>query len=169
MCVKLTSSLYLRFLLTTKARSACNCVYIVYSITANVFLPSHPTFWLQPTTHPETRARQVSSRHYSCTVTVLIMWVPLCVTNTIFRRGVQGDSTREFPRFGNPFPCSGRGPGYEANGLGTRLYVYSYVLGAAYNNTRLDFSTVNFKLVVHKNAILKCELTNRIRQTRQFC
>ena len=29
--------------------------------------------------------------------------------------------------------------------------------------------TVNFKLVVHKNAILKCELTNRIRQTRRFC
>jgi len=30
-------------------------------------------------------------------------------------------------------------------------------------------NTVNFKLVVHKSAILKCELTNHIRQTWQFC
>ena len=35
--------------------------------------------------------------------------------------------------------------------------------------TSNSHTTVNFKLVVHKNTILRCKLTNRIRQTRQFC
>ena len=41
----------------------------------------------------------------------------------------------------------------------------SYTVTGAHNSAL----TVNFKLVVHKNAILKCELTNHIRQTWQFC